>query len=67
LEGTLEMIDFVSVSEYLFLLRIITQSMSRIGSHAMHYLAAAVSDFYIPQKKMVSTRLLKHGNIKRFD
>jgi phosphopantothenate-cysteine ligase len=28
-------------------------SMSRLGANAMFYLAAAVSDFYVPWKSMV--------------
>ncbi|KAJ3318639.1 hypothetical protein HDU76_000779 [Blyttiomyces sp. JEL0837] len=56
-EGLLEMIDFVTVSDYLFLLRAITQCMSPIGKNAMFYLAAAVSDFFIPQSKMTEHKI----------
>ena len=35
------------------MLRIIATSLKCIGSHAMFYLAAAVSDFYIPWPKLV--------------
>lgn len=35
------------------MLRIIALSMRSLGPHAMFYLAAAVSDFYVPWKSMV--------------
>ena len=35
------------------ILRIIALSMRSLGPHAMFYLAAAVSDFYVPWKSMV--------------
>ncbi|WFD36364.1 phosphopantothenate--cysteine ligase (ATP) [Malassezia cuniculi] len=45
---TLLNINFVSVIEYLFLLRGVATAMRPLGAHAMFYLAAAVSDFFIP-------------------
>jgi phosphopantothenate---cysteine ligase (ATP) len=48
-------IDFVTVAEYLFLLRSVTRQMAAAGCRSMFYLAAAVSDFYIPEEKMVSS------------
>ncbi|XP_029288387.1 phosphopantothenate--cysteine ligase [Cottoperca gobio] len=45
-------IEFSSLSEYLHLLKAAAQSLSTIGSKAMFYLAAAVSDFYIPASEM---------------
>jgi hypothetical protein len=35
------------------MLKAITIEMAVLGNSAMFYLAAAVSDFYIPQKRMV--------------
>ncbi|KAL1919462.1 uncharacterized protein VTP21DRAFT_2155 [Calcarisporiella thermophila] len=51
-EGLLLMIEFVTVSDYLFLLRSTAKCMSKLGERAMYYLAAAVSDFFIPEEKM---------------
>ncbi len=48
------MLDFTTVGEYLHLLKEITIVLGRMREQAMYYLAAAVSDFYIPDKKMVS-------------
>jgi len=53
-DGTLLLISFVTVADYLFLLRSVTQIMNNLKEHAMYYLAAAVSDFFIPSQKMVS-------------
>ena len=47
-------IGFTSLSDYLWLLRTVCESLADFGSHAMLYLAAAVSDFYVPAQQMVS-------------
>lgn len=54
-------ISFTTVTEYLFLLRDITQHMSILGSASMFYLAAAVSDFYIPEQKMAHHKIQSSG------
>lgn len=52
--GRLLMLDYVTLNEYLFLLRDISRELGQsMGSRAMWYLAAAVSDFYIPVDQMV--------------
>ncbi|KAJ3199847.1 hypothetical protein HDU82_000097 [Entophlyctis luteolus] len=66
-EGLLEMISFVDVNEYLFLLREISAALSvpAVGRRAMFYLAAAVSDFYIPIGKMVQHKIQSgEGSLK---
>ena len=48
------LVDFVSLDDYLFLLRDISQYMGQsVGARAMWFLAAAVSDFYVPVDKLV--------------
>ncbi|CAG8520231.1 11906_t:CDS:2 [Diversispora eburnea] len=42
-DGTLLILDFFTVTDYLFLLRSATQIMSKLKEHAMYFLAAAVS------------------------
>lgn len=54
-EGILHTLTFVTVNDYLYLLRAISKEMKRLGPKAMYYLAAAVSDFFLPKQKMVST------------
>ncbi|RKP28164.1 DNA/pantothenate metabolism flavo protein [Syncephalis pseudoplumigaleata] len=56
-EGTLIMIDFVTVTDYLFLLRSCSRIMSVLRAHALFYLAAAVSDFFIPAKNMAEHKI----------
>ncbi len=46
-------VEFESVNDYLFLLRAIGEAIAPLGRSAMFYLAAAVSDFYIPTEEMV--------------
>eukprot|EP00240_Pyramimonas_obovata_P004819 CAMPEP_0118928988 /NCGR_PEP_ID=MMETSP1169-20130426/6121_1 /TAXON_ID=36882 /ORGANISM="Pyramimonas obovata, Strain CCMP722" /LENGTH=416 /DNA_ID=CAMNT_0006871101 /DNA_START=16 /DNA_END=1266 /DNA_ORIENTATION=- len=45
-------VEFETVFEYLLMLRIIATQLKCVGSHAMFYLAAAVSDFYSPWPKL---------------
>lgn len=46
-------ITFTTVAEYLWLLRAACQALAPLGRRAILYLAAAVSDFYIPPNEMV--------------
>jgi len=48
------MVTYETLGDYLWLLRGIASELSAIGVYAMFYLAAAVSDFYIPKEEMVS-------------
>ncbi|KAJ6487713.1 DNA/pantothenate metabolism flavoprotein [Mycena sanguinolenta] len=50
--GTLHTITFVTVNDYLWLLRSVSQELSVLRRRAMYYLAAAVSDFFLPRQKM---------------
>jgi phosphopantothenate-cysteine ligase len=52
--GTLLRLTFVTVSDYLFMLREMSKVMQPLGRSGMYYLAAAVSDFYVPSQKTVS-------------
>lgn len=55
--GLLHSVPFVTVFDYLFQLRGIAQIMGSqeigLGRNGLYYLAAAVSDFFLPQQKMV--------------
>jgi phosphopantothenate---cysteine ligase (ATP) len=50
-------VSFTSLSDYLWLLRAAAQEMSVLGPRALLYLAAAVSDFYIPLSQMPSHKI----------
>lgn len=52
-KGLLHTLTFVTVDEYLFLLRAMSEELAVLKGRAMFYLAAAVSDFYLPREKMV--------------
>lgn len=46
-------LTFTTLSEYLWLLRSACQALAPLENKAILYLAAAVSDFYIPSNEMV--------------
>lgn len=56
--GTLLRLNFVTVTDYLFMLREMSKVMQPLGRKGMYYLAAAVSDFYVPSQKTVSLALV---------
>uniref|UniRef100_A0A4X2LVS4 DNA/pantothenate metabolism flavoprotein C-terminal domain-containing protein n=1 Tax=Vombatus ursinus TaxID=29139 RepID=A0A4X2LVS4_VOMUR len=50
--GTFLAVEFTTLNDYLHLLQAAAQALSPLGSSAMFYLAAAVSDFYVPASEM---------------
>ncbi|RDX76331.1 Phosphopantothenate--cysteine ligase 2, partial [Mucuna pruriens] len=55
--GLLLKLPFNTIFEYLQMLQSIAMSMRCIGPHAMFYLAAAASDYYVPWKEMVEHKI----------
>ena len=53
-QGLLLSLEFTTLADYLHLLKATTVALSQCQKSAMLYLAAAVSDFYIPAKEMVN-------------
>lgn len=51
------LIPFVTVNDYLWALREMAYIMRPLKSSALFYLAAAVSDFFIPQDRMVEHKI----------
>lgn len=51
-ESRILLLDFVTLSDYLFKLQSGTRILARLQQKVMYYLAAAVSDFFIPSQKM---------------
>lgn len=51
------LIPFVTVNDYLWELRELAFLMRPLGSSALFYLAAAVSDFFIPSDRMVEHKI----------
>ncbi|GLC43564.1 hypothetical protein PLESTB_001570700 [Pleodorina starrii] len=56
-DGTLLVIKYETIFEYLTYLRIIADQLRPLGPRAMLYLAAAVSDFYIPWSELVEHKI----------
>lgn len=50
--GCLLKLPFTTIFEYLQILKLIATSIRSLGTSAMFYLAAAVSDFYVPWETM---------------
>ena len=46
-------VRFVSVHEYLFLLKFIATELNKCGKKGLIYSAAAEADFYVPASEMV--------------
>ena len=56
------LLPFTNVTEYLFELRNLAQLMQPLGARAMFYLAAAVSDFFIPKDRMEEHKIQSREN-----
>lgn len=56
-EGRLLILSFVTITEYLWDLREVAQLMRPLGPKAIFYLAAAVSDFFVPRDRMVEHKI----------
>ncbi|XP_058810891.1 uncharacterized protein LOC131675774 isoform X2 [Phymastichus coffea] len=54
-------ISFTTLSEYLWLLRSTCQTLASLENQAILYLAAAVSDFYIPSNEMSVHKISSDG------
>lgn len=50
-------LSFTTINDYLFELREIAQLMRPLGKSALLYLAAAVSDFFVPPERMVEHKI----------
>lgn len=50
-------LPFTTINDYLFVLRAISQLMRPLGPNGLLYLAAAVSDFFVPPERMVEHKI----------
>ncbi|EFY93167.1 hypothetical protein MAC_00950 [Metarhizium acridum CQMa 102] len=55
--NTLLMIPFVTIGDYLHELRAISRLMRPLGRRGLLYLAAAVSDFFVPPERMAEHKI----------
>ncbi len=65
--GLLHTLTFVTVNDYLWLLRAVSQELAVLKRKSMFYLAAAVSDFFLPRQKMVSLFSTKIHQLTWYD
>ncbi|OAL06116.1 DFP-domain-containing protein [Phaeosphaeriaceae sp. SRC1lsM3a] len=56
-ENKLLILSYVTITEYLWNLREVAKLMRPLGPSAMFYLAAAVSDFFVPKDRMVEHKI----------
>lgn len=56
-DGTLLFLSFTTVTDYLWQLREVAKLMQPLGHDAMFYLAAAVSDFFVPKDRMAEHKI----------
>ena len=56
-QNLLLLLPFTTVTSYLFTLRAIACEMQCLGNEALFYLAAAVSDFFVPQHRMAEHKI----------
>ncbi|KAI5801721.1 DNA/pantothenate metabolism flavoprotein [Peziza echinospora] len=56
-QNLLLLLPFTTITSYLFTLREVAMCMRPLGAMAMFYLAAAVSDFFVPPSRMVEHKI----------
>eukprot|EP00271_Cylindrocystis_brebissonii_P005425 TRINITY_DN17457_c0_g1_i2.p1 TRINITY_DN17457_c0_g1~~TRINITY_DN17457_c0_g1_i2.p1 ORF type:complete len:208 (-),score=39.66 TRINITY_DN17457_c0_g1_i2:197-820(-) len=59
--GTLLRLQFTTLFEYLQLLRLVAEGLQLLGRRALVYLAAAVSDFYVPWSSLGEHKIQSAG------
>lgn len=59
--GRMLYVSFTTVSDYFWLLRAACECLSQFGPKALLYLAAAVSDFYVPANQMPTHKIQSGG------
>ncbi|KAJ2783994.1 Phosphopantothenate--cysteine ligase cab2 [Coemansia javaensis] len=59
--ASLLQVSFTTLSDYLFLLREVSLLLAPTGPRSMFYLAAAVSDFFIPSHSMAEHKIQSGG------
>lgn len=59
------LLPFVTVIDYLYELRMLATAMQPLRSSALFYLAAAVSDFFIPRDRMVEHKIQSSNEVPK--
>ncbi|KAG9241834.1 DNA/pantothenate metabolism flavoprotein [Calycina marina] len=58
-------LPFTTINDYLFELRVIAQLMRPLGPNGLLYLAAAVSDFFVPPERMVEHKIQSTNAVEK--
>lgn len=66
-EGRLLEVPFVTISDYLHMLRCSSESLAAAGRKGLMFLAAAVSDFYVPFEDMAVHKIQSKGGSNTLD
>jgi phosphopantothenate---cysteine ligase (ATP) len=59
------LLSFTTITDYLWSLREIAQLMRPLGSKSLFYLAAAVSDFFVPRDRMAEHKIQSSGTMSQ--
>ncbi|EGV63514.1 Phosphopantothenate--cysteine ligase cab2 [Yamadazyma tenuis] len=62
--NSLILVPFTTVNQYLFTLRMGSEALKKMGKNALFYLAAAVSDFFLPQSRMPQHKIQSQASGK---
>lgn len=62
--NTLLLLSFTTITDYLWELRQIATLMRPLGADGLFYLAAAVSDFFLPRDRLSEHKIQSPGSIK---
>lgn len=61
--GKILLVTFSTVSDYFWLLRAACESLAQFNTKALLYLAAAVSDFYVPSNEMPKHKIQSEAGV----
>jgi phosphopantothenoylcysteine synthetase/decarboxylase len=67
LESSLLQISFVSLNEYLALLKALCLALEPLGRSVLEYLAAAVSDFHLPMSQIATHKIQSRDGPLKFE
>ena len=64
-QKTLLLLPFTTITEYLWILKTIAIDMRPLGSSALFFLAAAVSDFFVPRHRLAEHKIQSGNTIQK--
>lgn len=61
-QNLLLLVPFTTVNQYLYTLRLLSEQLAAVGPSSLCYLAAAVSDFFLPSSKIPEHKIQSHDH-----